>query len=322
MASSALPRAYPGTLDSSVTLDWTEHFVVAAIASATTKLVIQPLDTAKTLTQCSARTSGLTPAQRKNAILAVSATVRKYGPKSLYRGLPATLVYVTPSTALFFAIFNAIKANAIASGTNAVSATLASAALANVAASAVRVPPEVMKQRVQAGLYPNLAKAAVGMWREDGFSAFYRGYSAQVLRDVPYAAVQFGTYEAVRRWQQRTAASAETSRNPLVRLASRIPSGALGGMAAVVVTSPLDAAKTRIMTSRGVVRGMYRGAGGTLRCLRNMTREDGVGACFRGILPRLAYKMPSSGLFLFLNETGADAVRKIRRLNKRGSVQR
>ena len=91
-------------------------------------------------------------------------------------------------------------------------------------------------------------------------------------------------------------------------------------MAAVVVTSPLDAAKTRIMTSRGVVRGMYRGAGGTLRCLRNMTREDGVGACFRGILPRLAYKMPSSGLFLFLNETGADAVRKIRRLNKRGSV--
>lgn len=101
--------------------------------------------------------------------------------------------YVTPSTAFFFAVFNALKGQALACGAGAVPATLTSAALANVAASAVRVPPEVMKQRVQAGLYSNLAHAARNMWRENGAASFYRGYSAQVLRDVPYASLQFGT---------------------------------------------------------------------------------------------------------------------------------
>ena len=95
-------------------------------------------------------------------------------------------------------------------------------------------------------------------------------------------------------------------------LLMRIPSGAVGGLAAVVCTSPLDAAKTRIMTSRGAVRGLYRGARGALRCVSHIARDEGVGACFRGLVPRLLYKVPSSALFLSLNEAGAQAVRKWR----------
>ena len=75
---------------------WHDHFVVGGAASALTKLAIQPLDTAKTLVQAQA----LPERERRNAVAAVAATVKRHGPAALYRGLPATLVCVAQKRAL------------------------------------------------------------------------------------------------------------------------------------------------------------------------------------------------------------------------------
>ncbi|CAI5979713.1 unnamed protein product [Closterium sp. NIES-64] len=50
----------------------------------------------------------------------------------------------------------------------------------NVMSSLVRVPPEVVKQRVQAGQFAGLLAAVTSMWRAEGLPGFYTGYSTMV----------------------------------------------------------------------------------------------------------------------------------------------
>ncbi|CAI6011180.1 unnamed protein product, partial [Closterium sp. NIES-65] len=87
----------------------------------------------------------------------------------------------------------------------------------NVMSSLVRVPPEVVKQRVQAGQFAGLLAAVTSMWRAEGLPGFYTGYSTMVARDIPYAAIQFTTFETLKRRRERilaarALASSEASR--------------------------------------------------------------------------------------------------------------
>jgi solute carrier family 25 (mitochondrial S-adenosylmethionine transporter), member 26 len=49
----------------------------------------------------------------------------------------------------------------------------------------VRVPTEVVKQRMQAGQHSSLAKAVSATYNETrGIAGFYRGYTTTILREV------------------------------------------------------------------------------------------------------------------------------------------
>lgn len=52
--------------------------------------------------------------------------------------------------------------------------------------TAVRIPCEVLKQRLQAGLYDNVGQAIVGTWGKDGMRGFFRGTGATLCREVPF----------------------------------------------------------------------------------------------------------------------------------------
>ena len=52
--------------------------------------------------------------------------------------------------------------------------------------TAVRIPCEVLKQRLQAGLFDNVGQAIVGTWQQDGLKGFFRGTGATLLREVPF----------------------------------------------------------------------------------------------------------------------------------------
>jgi hypothetical protein len=52
--------------------------------------------------------------------------------------------------------------------------------------TAVRIPCEVLKQRLQAGLFDNVGQAIVGTWQQDGLKGFFRGTGATLFREVPF----------------------------------------------------------------------------------------------------------------------------------------
>ncbi len=50
----------------------------------------------------------------------------------------------------------------------------------------VRVPTEIVKQRLQAGIHSSMEETISHIIKSDGFKGFYRGYGTTIMREVIY----------------------------------------------------------------------------------------------------------------------------------------
>lgn len=132
----------------------------------------------------------------------------------------------------------------------------------------IRVPVEIAKQRRQA---ISTRKSAISIlmeaYRTEGVTkGLYRGYTSTILREVPFAFIQFPIWEHLKaNW---TASTGLELNSVAVAVC-----GAIAGGIAAAVTTPLDVAKTRIMlaernqstrlTITSVLRSVYRDRGVT-----------------------------------------------------------
>ena len=108
----------------------------------------------------------------------------------------------------------------------------------------MRVPVEVVKQRRQAGdLRPSLVVANQA-WRRDGLQGLYRGGLTTLAREVPFSLIQFPLWELLK-------ANLEEHRGRPSTPIESSACGALGGVVAGAVTTPLDVVKTRMMLNTG-----------------------------------------------------------------------
>ena len=63
-----------------------------------------------------------------------------------------------------------------------------------VLGTVARVPSEVVKQRLQAGMFDHLGEAIVGTWQHEGLKGFFRGTGATLCREVPFYVAGLGLY--------------------------------------------------------------------------------------------------------------------------------
>lgn len=286
--------------------------LAGAVAGTTVDLSLYPLDTLKTRLQSRA---GFFPSG---------------GFRGVYRGVGSALVGSAPGAAFFFVTYETTKsllANNLnlhlhpdaatqkhPNGTPAAALVthMLAATLGEVAACAVRVPTEVVKQRAQAGQHGGSSLGALrailalqrdvgvaGLWRE-----LYRGWGITVMREVPFTAVQFPLWEALKSWGRRR--RVRTGRglfgdiNPPERLgggpgpdvgaAESALYGSLAGAVAAGVTTPLDVLKTRVMLAAQRER--------VLPVVRAILREHGVRPFFAGIGPRVVWISAGGAIFL------------------------
>jgi hypothetical protein len=68
------------------------------------------------------------------------------------------------------------------------------AALGNIVSSAILVPKEVIKQRMQAGAIGSARQVFLQTIKNDGFRGLYSGYSAALLRNIPTNMISFSTF--------------------------------------------------------------------------------------------------------------------------------
>ena len=78
-----------------------------------------------------------------------------------------------------------------------------SAIAADFASSVVKVPRELITQRMQTGQYKSSWKAVHSIFREDGFTGFFRGYASTASRDAPFMLLLFLSYEQFKSWKIR-----------------------------------------------------------------------------------------------------------------------
>ncbi|KAF2739818.1 mitochondrial carrier [Polyplosphaeria fusca] len=262
---------------------YTRSLLAGALAGTTVDLSLYPLDTLKTRLQSH---SGFSSSG---------------GFSGIYRGVGSALIGSAPGAALFFVSYEGVKRALLprnadgkkeeGGGGKAMAVHMLAASIGEIAACAVRVPTEVIKQRAQAGVHGSSAAALrhiLGQRKDRGaafvFREMYRGWGITILREVPFTVIQFPLWEALKKWRVRGTGRREVE---------WWEGGALGSVAGAVaagVTTPLDVVKTRLMLAR------ERVAVG--RVVRGIWRTEGAGAFFKGWGPRVGWISVGGAIFL------------------------
>lgn len=115
------------------------------------------------------------------------------------------------------------------------------------AACSIRVPIEVIKQRSQANQKSSLFNMRA-TYANDGLRGFYRGYTTTVLREIPFAFIQYPLWEFLKKkaatFRQIDRTNGEET---AIAYADSLLCGAAAGAIAGFLTTPFDVAKTRII---------------------------------------------------------------------------
>jgi len=207
---------------------------------------------------------------------------------------------------------------------------MAAASVGEIAACAVRVPTEVVKQRAQALQQPSSMAAVREIlarrrrqgrgqgWRGVG-RELYRGWGVTVMREVPFTVIQFPLWEGMKGWYRRRrrgrveederrekdgGMEKDGDREMGEVEVGAVASGLFGSVAGAVaagVTTPLDMLKTRLMLARGESERV-----GVV--VRRMVREEGLGVFFRGVGPRVVWISVGGAVFLGSYQWGCNAL--------------
>lgn len=245
-------------------INWLRILLEGAVAGATAGVVVEtvlyPIDTIKTRLQA-ARAGG------------------QIVFKGLYSGLAGNLCGVLPASAVFVGIYEPVKHKLLQAFPDHLSsvAHLTAGAVGGAAASLIRVPTEVVKQRMQTLQFTSAPSAVRVIVANEGFLGLYSGFGAFLLRDLPFDAIQFCLYEQLRIVYRRTV------KRELYDPENAIM-GAVSGAITGAVTTPLDVIKTRLMVQGS--KGHYKGV---LDCVSKIIREEGAGTLLKGIGPRVMW---------------------------------
>ncbi|KAI9506044.1 S-adenosylmethionine transporter [Coemansia spiralis] len=228
----------------------------------------------------------------KTRLQAKAGFMASGGFRGIYSGLSSAIIGSSPGAALFFLTYEQVKAaceRRVAPEYQPL-VHMAAASAGEVAACLVRVPTEVLKQRLQANHHRSLAAAIRGTYAAEGLLGFYRGYMTQVVREIPFTCIQFPVYEFLKK-------SYSSKQGRPIKSWEAALCGSVAGGAAAALTTPLDVVKTRVMLSTKGVSSHHEYSG-VVSTLTRITREEGARALFSGVVPRTIWI--SVGGFVFL----------------------
>ncbi|KAL4457412.1 hypothetical protein ABPG75_012277 [Micractinium tetrahymenae] len=218
------------------------------------------------------------------------------------QGVPATAASAAAPTAASSA---ASAASAAASTAAAAAAAaplelenherLLAGAAAGAAAACACYPLESLRTMmgVAGGVRGNLLQVAHTVVAAHGVGALYKGFRASLIGDILGNSLGFTAYEIGTRLYTSAVGSA-----PPPHLRGVI--GACSAACVVTLTMPLEVVRRRLQVQGLAGRPvLYRG---TLDCLRQVLRSEGLGGFYAASLPAYLKVAPSLGMMYFLYE--------------------
>ena len=85
-----------------------------------------------------------------------------------------------------------------------------SAIMGDITGSIWLCPSEVIKQQMQAGMYPTTQSAFTSIVSTKGWKGLYQGYISGLVRDVPFRVAQLTSYEITKSIYLKTKANRRT----------------------------------------------------------------------------------------------------------------
>ncbi|MCJ1479019.1 mitochondrial aspartate-glutamate transporter agc1 [Lambiella insularis] len=277
-------------------LESAHHFALGSIAGAFGAFVVYPIDLVKTRMQ-NQRSARVGQVLYKNSIDCARKVIQNEGFKGLYSGVLPQLIGVAPEKAIKLTVNDLIRGHFSEKDTGKIWWPFE--LLAGGTAGACQVvftnPLEIVKIRLQ--VQGEVAKTVEGvprrsaMWivKNLGLVGLYKGASACLLRDVPFSAIYFPTYNHLKR---DVFGESPAKKLGVLHL---LTAGAIAGMPAAYLTTPCDVIKTRLQVEARKGETRYT----SLRhCARTVYAEEGFRAFFKGGPARILRSSPQFGFTL------------------------
>ncbi|PQE28342.1 mitochondrial carrier protein [Rutstroemia sp. NJR-2017a BBW] len=242
-------KAVGGSLLFSI-LESVHHFALGSLAGAFGAFMVYPIDLVKTRMQ-NQRSSRVGEMLYKNSWDCAKKVVKNEGFTGLYSGVLPQLIFTNP--------LEIVKIRLQVQG--------------EVARTVEGTP----------------RRSAIWIVRNLGLVGLYKGASACLLRDVPFSAIYFPTYNHLKR---DYFGESQTKKLGILQLLS---AGAIAGMPAAYLTTPCDVIKTRLQVEARKGESSYTGLG---HAAKTIFKEEGFKAFFKGGPARILRSSPQFGFTL------------------------
>ncbi|EYC15193.1 hypothetical protein Y032_0037g3373 [Ancylostoma ceylanicum] len=272
--------------------DGLRQFAAGGSAGLVEVCLMHPLDLIKTRLQVAQNDKGMWDCVKK--------TFKGEGVSGFYKGILPPILAETPKRATKFFTFEQYK-KIFSYADVSPAITLSMAGLFCGFTEAVVICPfEVVKVRLQAERNVSLKeqKSTVAMAREIiksegmGSNGLYRGLTATLGRHGVWNMVYFGLYHNMKTLLPTG------EENATQNLIGRIVLGFTAGSLASAVNIPFDVAKSRIQGPQPDPE--TRKYFGTTQSMKLIYKEEGFGALYKGLLPKVMRLGPGGAIMLLV----------------------
>lgn len=250
-----------------------------------------------TLTPYWYRTSGYHLTGTMDAFIKIS---RAEGMRSLWSGLPPTLIMAVPATVVYFTTYDQLRyifMNQLHMTHQPVWVPVVAGGMARAIAATLISPLELVRTKMQSKklTYLEIKEAVKSLVQNQGFRSLWRGLGPTVLRDVPFSSMYWASYELLKQnFQQQQPA-----------FWFSFAAGATAGTVAALVTLPFDVIKTHRQIELGEMDAFTRKrSSSTYSHLKNLYQTNGYKALFAGVVPRVVKVAPACAIMISTYEYG------------------
>lgn len=179
-----------------------------------------------------------------------------------------------------------------------------SGALSGAAGTVASYPFDLLRTTLAAQgepkVYQGMVEAAKDIMAKGGVVGLYRGLGVTLLEIIPYAALQFGLYDAfmVAADDYRCKHKMKDNRGP----AQTFVCGLAAGTLAKIGTHPLDVAKKRFQVA-GLARSAKYGrrisaeaVRSLPQCCKEILQKEGIAGFYKGALPSVIKAAPAAAV--------------------------
>ncbi|TYG50787.1 hypothetical protein ES288_D10G203800v1 [Gossypium darwinii] len=261
--------------------------------------------------------------------------LREEGLPGFWRGNVPALLMVMPYTAIQFAVLHKLKTFASGSSKTvdhlSISPYLSyiSGGLAGCAATVGSYPFDLLRtilaSQGEPKVYPTMRSALFDIISTRGFRGLYAGLSPTLVEIVPYAGLQFGTYDTFKRWamtwnRSRSFNTSSTTDHSLSSFQLFI-CGLAAGTCAKLVCHPLDVVKKRFQIeglqrhpkygARVDHRAYHRAYKNMFDALQRILQSEGWHGLYKGIVPSTIKAAPAGAVTFVAYEFTSDWLESI-----------
>lgn len=262
------------------------RLISGAIAGALSRTAVAPLETI--------RTNLMVGTGRRISVAGMFHTImERDGWRGLFRGNGVNVLRVAPSKAIELLVFDTVTAfltpkNGAPAFLVVPPSTIAGAT-AGVCSTLTMYPLELLKTRltVEHGMYENLVHALVKICKEEGPLGLYRGLLPSLIGVIPYAAINYCSYDTLRKTYRRVAKREDIGNIETLLM------GSLSGSIASTASFPLEVARKQMQVGNLGGRVVYRHV---FHALSSIVKEQGPGGLYRGLGASYIKIIPAAGI--------------------------